>query len=559
MKISVGAESFETLRQSGGYYVDKTELIYDLVNANNTVTLFTRPRRFGKTLTMSMLESFFDCSRDRKGLFDGLAISRHAQFCKDWMNQYPVVFLSFKDVEGLDFNGAFEMLKSAFIDMYQRIEPILKVGNLNGADSDLINRLLYKRISIGDAKDLIKILTRILYTIYGKQVIVLIDEYDVPLAKAQENGYYREMLDVVRGMFSVALKTNEYLKFGVVTGCLRITKESVFTGVNNFSAYSVLNEDFSEYFGFTHGEVQRMLAEAGMAEKEELIRCWYDGYVFGNSYVYCPWDVVSYVAALLRRPNATPENYWKNTSGNGILRAFIDSTQFTVTDKFETLMNGGTIQQDITQELTYDALYDSEENLWSVLVMTGYLTKADPEKQSKEDVELRIPNREISSIFQDTVVAHFRRGLNRDAQREMVQAFWNEDEKGASEKLSDFLWQTISYNDYHEDYYHAFLAGIFVGLGYAVESNKEHGTGRPDILLKDRMNRRALIIEAKTARTKSEIESVKQEAVEQIVREKYWKGLDGYRTILCYGVCFYQKEAYVKELKLSTLGGDLNQ
>ena len=475
------------------------------------------------------------------------------------MNQYPVVFLSFKDVEGLDFNGAFEMLKSAFIDMYQRIEPILKVGNLNGADSDLINRLLYKRISIGDAKDLIKILTRILYTIYGKQVIVLIDEYDVPLAKAQENGYYREMLDVVRGMFSVALKTNEYLKFGVVTGCLRITKESVFTGVNNFSAYSVLNEDFSEYFGFTHGEVQRMLAEAGMAEKEELIRCWYDGYVFGNSYVYCPWDVVSYVAALLRRPNATPENYWKNTSGNGILRAFIDSTQFTVTDKFETLMNGGTIQQDITQELTYDALYDSEENLWSVLVMTGYLTKADPEKQSKEDVELRIPNREISSIFQDTVVAHFRRGLNRDAQREMVQAFWNEDEKGASEKLSDFLWQTISYNDYHEDYYHAFLAGIFVGLGYAVESNKEHGTGRPDILLKDRMNRRALIIEAKTARTKSEIESVKQEAVEQIVREKYWKGLDGYRTILCYGVCFYQKEAYVKELRLSALGGDLNQ
>ena len=551
MRISVGGESFQALRQSNGYYVDKTELIVDLVNANNAVTLFTRPRRFGKTLTMSMLESFFSIAKaEDRALFDGLKIMEHSDFCEEWMNKYPVIFITFKDVEGIDFNGAFEMLKSAFIDMYQRIEPILKKGNLNGADSDLINRLLYKRISIGDAKDLIKILTRILYTICGKQVIVLIDEYDVPLAKAQENGYYHEMLDVIRGMFSVALKTNDYLKFGVVTGCLRITKESIFTGVNNFSSYSVLDEDFSEYFGFTDDEIKQMLEEAGMPEKEELIRSWYDGYVFGNSYVYCPWDVVSYVAALLRRPDAMPENYWKNTSGNGILCAFIDSMQFTITDKFETLMNGGTIRQTITQELTYDALYDSEENLWSVLVMTGYLTKADPMDQSKEDVELRIPNREISSIFQDTVVAHFRRGLNRDLQREMVQAFWNEDEEGASEKLSDFLWQTISYNDYHEDYYHAFLAGIFVGLRYAVESNKEHGTGRPDILLKDKMNRRALIIEAKVAKAESDMDKMKQEAVDQIGKEEYWKGLDGYRTILCYGVCFYRKTAVVEEFKM---------
>ena len=226
---------------------------------------------------------------------------------------------------------------------------------------------------------------------------------------------------------------------------------------------------------------------------------------------------------------------------------------------FRSLMNGGSIRKTITQELTYDVLYESVDNLWSVLLMTGYLTKTDPENQSKEDIELRIPNREISSIFQDTVVAHFRRGLNRDVQQRMMQAFWDEDGKRASELLTDFLWQTVSYNDYHEDYYHAFLAGIFVGLGYAVESNKEHGTGRPDILLKDRMNRRALIIEAKTAKNKSEIESMKQEAVDQIVREKYWKGLDGYRTILCYGVCFYQKEAYVKALKLSTLRGDSRQ
>jgi len=554
MKISVGAESFEALRQSGGYYVDKTELIYDLVNANNTVTLFTRPRRFGKTLTMSMLESFFDCSRDSRAVFDGLAISRHTEFCDAWMNQYPVIFLTLKDVEGIDFSGALGMLKSVLAKLCIKMESVVKRAKLNQADVDIFDRMMFRKIDVEEVKNSIDVLTRILYTIYSKPVILLIDEYDVPLAKAQENGYYREMLDVIRGMFSVGLKTNDYLKFGVVTGCLRISKESIFTGVNNFSSYSVLSEDFSEYFGFTHGEVEEMLAEAGMGEKSELIRSWYDGYVFGNSYVYCPWDVVSYVAALLRRPNAMPENYWKNTSGNGILRTFIENAENNVTVDFETLMNGGTIQKTITQELAYDALYDNEDNLWSVLLMTGYVTKADPTNPSKEDVELRIPNREISSIFQDTVVAHFRRGLNRDAQREMVQAFWDEDEDRASEKLSNFLWQTISYNDYHEDYYHAFLAGIFVGLGYAVESNKEHGKGRPDILLKDKMNRRALIIEGKTAKNKSEIEAMKQEAVDQIVRERYWKGLDGYRTILCYGVCFYQKEAYVKEMKMSTLG-----
>ena len=554
MKISVGAESFEALRQSGGYYVDKTELIYDLVNANNTVTLFTRPRRFGKTLTMSMLESFFDCSRDSRAVFDGLAISRHTEFCDAWMNQYPVIFLTLKDVEGIDFNGALGMLKSVLAKLCIKMESVVKRAKLNQADVDIFDRMMFRKIDVEEVKNSIDVLTRILYTIYSKPVILLIDEYDVPLAKAQENGYYREMLDVIRGMFSVGLKTNDYLKFGVVTGCLRISKESIFTGVNNFSSYSVLSEDFSEYYGFTDREVQRMLTEAGMGEKAELIRSWYDGYVFGNSYVYCPWDVVSYVAALLRRPNATPENYWKNTSGNGILRTFIENAENNVTVDFETLMNGGTIQKTITQELAYDALYDNEDNLWSVLLMTGYVTKTDPMNPNKEDVELRIPNREISSIFQDTVVAHFRRGLNRDAQREMVQAFWDEDEDKASATLSNFLWQTISYNDYHEDYYHAFLAGIFVGLGYAVESNKEHGKGRPDILLKDKMNRRALIIEAKAAKTMGEIESMKQEAVDQIVRERYWKGLDGYRTILCYGVCFYQKEAYVKEMKMSTLG-----
>ena len=548
MKISVGAESFEALRQSGGYYVDKTELILDLVNANNTVTLFTRPRRFGKTLTMSMLRSFFDCSRDSGAVFDGLAIMNHPEFCAQWMNRYPVVFLSFKDVEGLDFNGAFRMLRFKISDVCTKLSDLVEQTAVRVEDRNRFSKLISEQADIEDIKNSLYYLTRILSATCGKPVILLIDEYDVPLAKAQENGYYREMLDVIRGMFSVALKTNEYLKFAVITGCLRISKESIFTGVNNFSSYSVLSEDFSDHFGFTHGEVERMLSEAGIREKAELIRAWYDGYVFGNTEVYCPWDVVSYVAALLRRPNALPENYWKNTSGNGILRQFMDACGSSVNDDFEALMNGGSIRKTVTQELTYDVLYDSVDNLWSVLLMTGYLTKADPENQSREDIELRIPNREIGSIFRDTVVAHFRQSLDRDAQQRMMQAFWDEDKKRASELLSDFLWQTISYNDYHEDYYHAFLAGIFVGLGYAVESNKEHGMGRPDILLKDKMNRRALIIEAKTADTEGEIEKMTREAVDQILREKYWKGLDGYRTILCYGVCFYRKTATVEEM-----------
>lgn len=547
VKISVGIESFDTLRQSGSYYVDKTALICDLVNANNAVTLFTRPRRFGKTLTMSMLESFFDISRDSRAAFEGLEITRHSELCRAWMNQYPVIFISLKDVEGIDFAGAYGMLRTVLAKLCAKHKVILKHSGFDPADLERYNRLLHEQGDIEDAKNGLDVLMRLLNVVYGRQVILLIDEYDVPLAKAREQGYYPQMLDVIRGMFSVAMKTNECLKFGVVTGCLRISKESIFTGVNNFTSYSVLNEDFSEYFGFTHADMQKLLTEAGLIEKGDLIRSWYDGYVFGNSYVYCPWDVINFIAALLRRPSAAPENYWKNTGGNGVLRTFIEETDYSVSDKFETLMNGGTIRQTISEELTYDQLYSSEDNLWSVLLMTGYLTKADPNEQGNS-VALRIPNAEIASIFQDTVVAHFRRALSRDTQRALLNALWAGDAAKASELLSDLLWQTISYNDYHEDYYHAFLAGVFVGLGYGVESNREHGTGRPDILLKDRGNRRALILEAKKSESAENMERRCDEAIAQIAREQYWRGLDGYRTILCYGVSFYKKDALLKRM-----------
>ena len=348
---------------------------------------------------------------------------------------------------------------------------------------------------------------------------------------------------------STALKDNEFRQFAVITGCLRIAKESIFTGTNNFASYSVLDEDFSDYFGFSGDEVDAILEAADRIDKADIIKEWYDGYVFGNSYVYCPWDVINYLSALKKRKDAKPKNYWKNTSHNGILMTFVKRTDFDVADKFETLLNGGMINQTISDELTYDTLHSSEDNLWSVLLMTGYITKADPE-EGDDMVLLKIPNKEITSIFEDTVVKYFNETVNIDVINELISTLWNGDEDRATEIASELLWNTISYNDYHEDYYHAFLTGVFVGRGYSVESNKEKGLGRPDIFLKDRRNRRAIIIEAKKSDKESDLDKDCDKAIKQIMDEKYADGIDGYEQILCYGVAFYQKQAKVKLLRL---------
>ena len=550
-KVGVGKSDFASLRESGNYYVDKTELIYELVNdTDNEVTLFTRPRRFGKTLMLSMMENYFSIRKDSKAIFENLAITKHKTFCKEWMNQYPVLFLSFKDVEAEDFNGAYKMLASRLADVCKGLTDISKNELVNPADQDIFNRLMYKKAEEDEIKNSVKTLMRMLYTIYGKQVILLIDEYDVPLAKASEkdtakNRYYSRMLDVIKGIMSTALKDNEFLKFAVVTGCLRIAKESIFTGTNNFASYSVLDADFSQYFGFSKTEVAAILKAADRSEKADTIREWYDGYVFGNSYVYCPWDVINYLSALKKRRDATPRNYWKNTSHNGILLTFVKRTDFDVSDKFEALLNGEAIVQTISDELTYDTLHSTEDNLWSVLLMTGYITKADA-KEEGETVSLRIPNREISSIFEDAVVRFFTETVNDDTVKELINTLWEKDEVRATEMLSELLWDTISYNDYHEDYYHAFLAGVFVGRGYSVDSNKEKGLGRPDILLKDRKNRRAIIIEAKKSDKESDMDRDCNEAVRQIVKEKYAEGLEGYEEIICYGAAFFQKQVKLK-------------
>lgn len=552
-KVGVGKSDFAALRESGNYYVDKTELIYELVNdTDNEVTLFTRPRRFGKTLMMSMMENFFSIRKNSESIFEGLAITEHEDFCKEWMNQYPVLFISFKDVEAEEFADAYDMLGVRLADVCKDLADAIDTDAVDKDDRDAFRRLKAESGKKSDIKNSLKTLMRMMSIVYGKKVVLLIDEYDVPLAKASEkdiskNGYYSKMLDVIKGIMSTALKDNEFLQFAVITGCLRIAKESIFTGTNNFASYSVLDEDFSDYFGFSGDEVDAILEAADRTDKADIIKEWYDGYVFGNSYVFCPWDVINYLSALKKRKDAKPKNYWKNTSHNGILLTFVKRTEFEVAGKFEKLLNKGTIVQTITDELTYDTLHSTEDNLWSVLLMTGYITKSDPDEDG-DTVSLKIPNKEIASIFRDSVVRYFTDTVNTDTIKELIASLWEKDEKRSGEILSDLLWNTISYNDYHEDYYHAFLAGVFVGRGYEVESNKEKGLGRPDIFLKDRRNRRAIIIEAKKSEKEYELDKDCDKALKQIVDEKYAEGIDGYEQIFCYGVAFFQKQAKVKLL-----------
>ena len=552
-RVGVGESDFATLRRSGKYYVDKTAIMYELVEeTENKVTLFTRPRIFGKTLMMSMLSNFFSIRKDSREIFEGLKVTAYKEFCEKWMNQSPVLFLSYKDVEAETFEGAYKMLKTKLADVCKELDFLLEEDTVNSADRDIFRNLMFKTAEEDDVKNSLKIIMRMLYAVYGRKTILLIDEYDVPLARASEkntveNAYYPAMLDVIKGMMGTALKDNEFLEFSVITGCLRIAKESIFTGTNNFASYSVLDADFSEYFGFSEEEVEKMLLAADRQDKADLIKEWYDGYIFGDSFLYCPWDVMNYMSALKKRENAKPKNYWKNTSHNGILLTFVKRTDFKVRGKFEILMNGGTITQTISDELTYDTLHSSEDNLWSVILMTGYLTKADAGEEG-ETVSLKIPNREIASIFKDTVVKLFQDTMDDNCRKDMMEALWRGDEREASEAISDLLWKTISYNDYHEDYYHAFLAGAFVGLGYEVESNKEKGLGRPDIFLRDDDNRRVIIIETKRSKKEDDLDQDCDRAVDQILSKKYAEGLYGYTQIFCYGIAFFQKQARVKRL-----------
>ena len=557
-KIMVGTEDFDELILSGGYYVDKTDFLYELVEeTSNKVTLFTRPRRFGKTLTLSMIQSFFDVTRDSHDVFAGLAITKdHPEFCDEWMNQYPTIFVSLKDVEGLTFEAAFESLKSTISRMCIRIMSLSDGKAVDPADKEAFLRLANRTGAVDEVKTSLDTIMRMMAIVYGKPVIVLIDEYDVPLEKAYSYGYYWEMVDVMRAMMSTALKTNSNLKVAVVTGCLRLSKESLFTGVNNFACYSVLDDEFSSLFGFTQKEVDALLSYYGREEKADVVRKWYDGYAFGDTEIYCPWDVVSYVSALRKRTDAVPKAYWAHTSGNDVIEKLFEMEDVDVSVKLEALLNREEIVETMIPTLTYEEAYRSESNLWSMLLMAGYLTSGKTEDdelgedEEKREVTIRIPNAEIASLFKRAVVDHFKKAVDEDEKQisELMRALWEGDERKASEVLSDLLWGTISFMDYHEDYYHAFLTGIFVGRGgYAVKTTKERGLGGLDVEIRDKTNRRAIIIEAKKAEAEDRMGYWCEEGIRQIEEKGYAGKLDGYREIWCYGVSFFKKNVLVKK------------
>ena len=548
INVPVGISNFEKIRQDGYYYVDKTGLIKDMLkNKIPEVTLITRPRRFGKTLAMSMLASFFDIRRDSKKLFQGLNISKEQQLCNDWMNQYPTLFLSFKDVDGTIFENALGLLQFTSAELCKKHTYLIESDGVDQDDKETFRKLKSMGSNLPELQGSIIMLMNMMKAYYNKPVILLIDEYDVPIAKASSNGYYKEMLEVMKAMLSTALKDNEALKFAVVTGCLKIAKESVFTGTNNFVSDTISSERYNEYYGFTQKDVDQILQDAQIEEKASDIKEWYDGYRFGEFDVYCPWDVMNYLWDLTNNQNAKPVSYWKNTSDNAIIRSFIDYSGAAIKKKLEILISGGSIRQQIEENLTYDYLHSSEENLWSILYLTGYLTNAS-EQDTDGTIELKIPNKEIKEIFETTVKKWFEDNAKTIDRKELFDAVWTGNADILTKEIGTLLRMTISYHDYKEDFYHAFLAGIFAGAGYVVESNKEHGEGRSDIVIYDDYEGKVAIFEAKKSQNPEEMKLDCEKAIKQINEKMYANEFeDAYDEILCYGISFFKKRCLVKK------------
>ena len=563
LKIPVGISDFAKIRKYDYYYVDKTGLITDLLEKETAeVTLITRPRRFGKTMGMSMLANFFDIRKDSKAMFEGLEISKNEALCSEWMNQWPVLFLTFKDVDGLTFSSAKEMLLNRIAAIYNDHRYLLE-----GTQVQENNRKVFERLAdevSGNPTDAmlktsIVLLMRLMRNHYGKPVILLIDEYDVPIAKASAKGYYPEMLEVIKGLMSTALKDNDALRFAVITGYLRIAKESIFTGTNNFVSDTISSSHLNEYFGFTQADVGQILKDADCLEHATDIKNWYDGYHFGDLDVYCPWDVMNYLRDLQRNPKAKPASYWKNTSDNSIIRSFIDYRGAKISQKLETLLSGGYILQKIEEDLTYDYLHSSEENLWSILYLTGYLTQVReddlPAPLPEDTSALIIPNAEVREIFETTIQKWFDESAQTWNLTTLFDAMWSGDAETLTAEINKLLYKTISYHDYKEDFYHAFLTGILAGSGCAVESNREHGEGRSDIVMYHPDRPQVVLFEAKYAKTLNGLEASCAAALQQIEDRQYAKEFeDDYDSVLCYGIAFYKKRCLVQNTALEILG-----
>lgn len=552
-KLPIGIENFEEIRTAGFYYIDKTGLIKELLNNWGKVNLFTRPRRFGKTLNMSMLKNFFELGC-KKELFDGLEISKEKELCEKYMGQFPVIFVSLKEINGNTFDDALEMAGRIISEEAGRHYYLLESSKLSVYERESFSELLKSNMNKNAISSSLRTLSTLLQKHHGKEVIILIDEYDVPLAKASENGYYDEMVTLIRNMFSYALKTNDSLQFAVLTGCLRVSKESIFTGLNNTRILSITDVEFDEYFGFTDREVCDLLEYYGLSEFYGTIKEWYDGYHFGNVDVYCPWDVICYSAKLRANPKAKPEEYWANTSGNDVIRRLIEQSGTGITKKeIERLMAGEEIVKEIRQELTYREIYDSVENMWSLLFMTGYLTQTGEEDGRK--LRLVIPNTEIGNIFEYQIMQWFHETARQDgkALETFCEAFRSGDAGAVESQFTAYLKKTISIRDtfvrkdLKENFYHGILLGL---LGYkaswAVWSNRETGDGDSDILVEISDEDKGIIIEVKYA-DNADFETACNKALDQIETTNYEDELrdDGAETILKYGIACYKKRCKV--------------
>lgn len=556
-KIPVGIENFQDMRKFNFYYIDKTNLIEQLLDNWSKVTLFTRPRRFGKTLNMSMLRSFFELGTD-KSLFDGLYISKNKELCEEHMGKYPVIFFSLKSVEGLKFENARYRIIEMIGREAQRYEFLAESDKLSENEKAQYKAL----IALDNGKytmddDIlisgIQMLSHLLYKHYGQKTVILIDEYDVPLDKAFENGYYKEMVSLIRGIFGMALKTNDSLQFAVLTGCLRISKESIFTGLNNFEVLSVLNTQYDEAFGFTDGEVKQILEDYNLSDHYPDVKEWYDGYHFGNTDIYRPWDVIRYCKNLCADPAALPEDFWSNSSGNAMVRRFIDKADIRTKNEIERLIAGEDIEKDISQELTYDEIDKSIENLWSVLFTTGYLTHKGCTESGR--YRLAIPNKEVRNLFIRKIREWFSDVTRNDGKtlEEFCNAFVDRDPGKIEQIFGDYLWNTISIRDTatakakKENFYHSILLGL---LGYKaswlIKSNAESGTGYSDILVEVPDNRTGIVIELKYAED-GDMDAACSRALEQIEEKDYVDKLrqDGMRNYIKYGIACFKKDCKV--------------
>ena len=558
-KIAIGVEDFKRIIDKNGYFVDKTLMIQKLIESEAMVTLFTRPRRFGKTLNQFMIRRFFEDERTEKGekvdngdLFDGLAITKCGEEILKHQQQYPVIFLSLKSAKQPNFEEAYKKLCGEIAGEFRRHQYLLEGNSLADDQKNIFQKIMTKQSDYGEYNDALKFLSECLWQYHGKNTIILIDEYDVPLENAYFEGFYDKMIKFIRSLFESALKTNPYLERSVITGCLRISKESIFTGLNNLKVDSVLRTEYGDSFGFTESEVEAMLAYYNLQEELPEVKRWYDGYLFNDIEIYNPWSIINYVYDRSHKITQFTLPYWSNSSSNSIIREMVGEADEMAKEDLETLMAGGTIEKPVHEEITYGDIHQSQDNLWNFLFFTGYLKKISERKdENKLYLSMKIPNIEIATIYENSISYWFEQRMKETDRSPLKHALEAGDCEAAEDFINEQLFQTISYYDYAENFYQGFMLGILTNIGgYRVKSNRESGNGRPDIVMTESKFRgRAMILELKISDTIQGMEKKCEEAFTQMKEQNYAVPLeeDGYQPILKYAICFFKKGCMVKK------------